>query len=94
MSTGPPSASAIPFVISGTAVTPPVPVSVAMPVPSRRIHPSSVNADAPSGAAGPNVTYALVPPNRTARLVAFGATVMLTVSLPVSTPSDAVSCST
>ena len=38
MSTVLPSTSAIPFVMSGTAVTPPVPVKVATPAPSRRIH--------------------------------------------------------
>ena len=37
MSTVLPSASAIPLVMSGTAVTPPVPVKVATPAPSRRI---------------------------------------------------------
>ena len=63
MSTVPPSASAIPFVMIGTAVTPPVPEKVATPAPSRRIHASSVNVDAPSCGAGPNVTYALVPPS-------------------------------
>ena len=56
MSTVPPSASAIPFVMSGTAVTPPLPVSVATPAPSRRIHASSVNVADPSCGAGPNVT--------------------------------------
>ena len=56
MSTLLPSFSARPFVTSGTAVTPPVPVLVATPVPSRRNQVSIVNVAAPSPGAGPNVT--------------------------------------
>ena len=94
MSTGPPSASAMPFVTSGIAVTPSVPVNVAMPAPSRRNHVSIVNLAAPSPGAAPNVTNAFVPPSLIALLVAFGLTVTLSVSLAESMPSEAVSFST
>ena len=45
MSTVPPSVSAMPLVTSGTATTPPVPVFVAIPAPSRLNHVSIVNVD-------------------------------------------------
>ena len=96
MSTVLPSTSAIPFVMSGTAVTPPVPVKVATPAPSRRIHASSVNVEAPSCGAGPNVAYALVPPSCSAMLItgATPSTTTVTVSLVENSPSLAVSVST
>ena len=56
MSTLPPSASAIPLVTSGMATTPPVPVLVAMPAPSRLNHVSIVSVDTPSPGAAPNLT--------------------------------------
>ena len=56
-----PSACAIPLVTIGIAVRPPVPVLVAMPVPSRLIQASSVNTEAPRPGATPIVTYALLP---------------------------------
>ena len=56
MSTLLPSVSAIPFVTSGIAVTPPVPLKVAMPAPSRRNQVSSVKVDDPSPGAAPKVT--------------------------------------
>ena len=56
MSTVPPSASAMPFVTSGTAVTPPVPVKVAMPAPSRRNHVSIVSVETPRPGDAPKVT--------------------------------------
>ena len=56
MSTLLPSASARPFVTSGYAVTPPVPVLVDTPVPSRRNHASIVNVADPRTGADPNVT--------------------------------------
>ena len=70
MSCGPPSVSAIPFVTSGTAVMPPLPVKVATPAPSRLIQASSVKVAAPRCGAGPNVTAALVPPRWMAELAA------------------------
>ena len=56
MSTVPPSASAMPLAMSGTATTPPVPVFVAIPAPSRLNHVSMVNVEAPRPGAAPNVT--------------------------------------
>ena len=56
MSTLPPSASAMPLVTSGTATTPPVPVLVAMPAPSRLNHVSIVIVVTPSPGAAPKVT--------------------------------------
>ena len=41
---------------SGIAVSPPVPVKVATPAPSRRNQVSIVNVDAPRPGAAPNVT--------------------------------------
>ncbi len=62
MSTFEASASARPFVTSGIALAmPPVPVEVPTPAPVRRNHSSSVNCEAPRPAAGPKVTYWLVP---------------------------------
>src|SRR2546422_3546600 len=94
MSTLLPSASARPFVTIGTALTPPVPVLVAAPAPSRLIQASSVNVEAPSPGAGPNVTYAFVPPKSIALLVAAALTATVSVSVPVSAPSLAVNIST
>ena len=56
MSTVLPSVSAIPLVTSGIAVTPPVPLKVATPAPSRRNHVSIVNVAEPRPGAAPNVT--------------------------------------
>ena len=86
------STSAMPLVTSGIAVTPPVPVKVPTPAPSRRIHASSVNLDAPSAGAGPSVTNAS-PLNRSP-LFALAATVTVNVSVVVSCVSLALSCST
>ncbi len=61
MSTFEPSASARPFVTSGIAVTPPVPVLVARPAPVCLNQVSSVNVAAPRAGAAPNVTYELEP---------------------------------
>src|SRR5207237_2987404 len=95
MSTLLPSLSERTFVTSGTAVIPPVPVEVVTPVPSRRNHASIVNVAAPRPGAGPNVTYALVPPKSIALLTGAAAvTVTLIVSLLASSPSLAVSIST
>ena len=66
MSTLLPSASAIPFVINGTAVTPPVPLDTVVPAPSRLIHPSRVNCAAPSPSAWPKVMRLVEPLNLTA----------------------------
>src|SRR6266545_5277193 len=64
MSTFEPSASARPFVISGTALAiPPVPVLVPTPAPVRLNHVSNVNCAAPKPGAAPNVTYWLDPLN-------------------------------
>ena len=70
----------MPFVTSGTAVMPPVPVKVATPAPSRLIQASRVNVAAPRCGAGPNVTEAFVPPNLMAELVGSGDTVTPIVS--------------
>src|SRR2546422_10007496 len=94
MSTLLPSASARPFVTIGTALTPPVPVLVAAPAPSRLIQASRVNVEAPSPGAGPNVTYAFVPPKSIAEPADGTVTLMVTVSVPLSAPSFAVSIST
>ena len=94
MSTGPPSVSAMPLVTSGMATTPPVPVLVAMPVPSRRNHVSIVSVETPRPGAAPKVTYTFVPPKSRARFTAFGFTVTVSVSAAERTPSLAVSCST
>src|SRR3989442_1818706 len=95
MSTGLPSLSDRPFVTSGTAVTPPEPVLVATPVPSRRNHVSIVNAAVPRPSAGPNVTYALVPPKARPLFAEDAAlTVTISVSPPVSAPSFALSINT
>ena len=56
MSTLLPSACAMPLVTRGIAVTPPVPVLVATPAPSRLIQASSVNVAAPRPGAGPSAT--------------------------------------
>jgi hypothetical protein len=56
------SASPRPLVISGAALaSPPVPVDVGVPVPSRRNHVSRVKLWTPRAAALPKVTYWLVP---------------------------------
>ena len=72
MSTVDPSASFLPFAISGsTFVSPPVPVpGSTVPVPVFWNHVSSVKEDAPSPGAAPNVTYWLVPLNWSAWLPA------------------------
>src|SRR6266550_8153556 len=89
-----PSAWAIPLVTIGIAVTPPLPVLVAAPAPSRLIHASSVNTEAPRPGATPIVTYALLPLRSIALLVAGAPTVIVTVSLALSAPSFAVSLNT
>src|SRR5438067_8595210 len=89
-----PSASARPFVTIGTAVTPPVPVLVDAPAPSRRNHASIVNVAAPSPGAEPNVTYAFVPPKSIALFVTAALTITVSVSVPVSSPSLALNIST
>src|SRR5256712_3952618 len=94
MSTLLPSFSARPFVTSGTAVTPPVPVLVATPAPSRRNQASIVNVAESSPSAGPNVTYALVPPKSIPLLVTAALTITVSVSLPASTPALALNIST
>ncbi len=72
-----PSTSAMPFVTSGTATTPPVPVFVAMPAPSRRNHVSTVKTEAPRPGACPNVTNAFVPPKSIALFDGFESTVIV-----------------
>ena len=62
-------------------MTPPVPVLVAMPAPSRRNQVSTVKTDAPRPGAGPNVTNAFVPPKSIALFDGFESTVIVTVSL-------------
>ena len=84
----------MPFVTSGTATTPPVPVFVAMPGPSRRNQVSTVKTDAPRPGAGPNVTNAFVPPKSIALFDGFESTVIVMVSFAVAAPLFAVSCST
>src|SRR6185295_1534114 len=63
MSTLLPSASARPFVSSGIAVTPPVPLDVLVPGPVFLNHNSSVKTCAPSVGAAPNVTRSSTPSN-------------------------------
>src|SRR5437667_12335677 len=94
MSTLLPSFSARPFVTSGTAVTPPVPVLVAAPVPSRRNQVSIVNVAESSPGAGPHVTYALVQPKSIPLLMTDALTLRVSVSLPASTPSLAYNITT
>src|SRR6185295_3405786 len=90
-----PSASLRPFATSGTAVTPPVPVLVAWPAPRCLNHASIVNVADPSAGAGPNVTYAPAPGNRSAVLLpAAAATVAVIVSDADSAPSLEVSLNT
>ena len=84
----------MPFVTSGTATTPPVPVFVAMPAPSRRNQVSTVKSEAPRPGAGPNVTNAFVPPKSIALFDGFESTVIVIVSLADAAPSFAVSCRT
>src|SRR3954469_18830501 len=89
-----PSDSDRPLATSGTAVTPPVPVLVVWPAPTRWNQASRVNCDAPR-AACPKVTYAADPGNRKALLTpAGGPTVTVMLSLPASAPSDAANMST
>src|SRR3989442_1468966 len=75
------SVSATPLVISGTALTPPLPVLAMTPGPSRLNQVSSVNDCAPSGDATPNVTRLLVPLNLSAVFTTTGLTVMVTLLL-------------
>src|SRR2546427_3995312 len=75
------SVSATPLVISGTALTPPVPVLAMTPGPSRLNQVSSVNDCAPSGDATPNVTRLFVPLNFSAVFTTTGLTVMVTLLL-------------
>src|SRR2546427_12196560 len=75
------SVSATPLVISGTALTPPVPVLAMAPGPSRLNQVSSVNDCAPSGDATPNVTRLFVPLNFSAVFTTTGLTVMVTLLL-------------
>ena len=56
MSTVEPSVSLRPLVTRGYAITPPVPVVVAVPAPCFMNHVSTVNADNPSAVVLPNVT--------------------------------------
>ena len=96
MSTVLPSTSAIPLVMSGTAVTPPVPVKVATPAPSRRIHASSVNVEAPELRRRPE-RHIRVGPAQLQRRVDHGRHAVhttVTASLVESSPSLAVSVST
>ncbi len=65
-----------------------------MPAPSRRNQVSIVNRDAPRLGAGPSVTNAFVPPKSIALFAGFALTVTVTVSLPLSRPSLALSRST
>src|SRR6266511_2500743 len=80
MSTFDPSASARPFVTSGIAVIPPVPVLVAEPPPVHLNHVSSVNCAAPSPGAAPIVTYWLDPLSSNACAVGGGGCGVATVS--------------
>jgi hypothetical protein len=70
-----------------------VPVLVATPAPSRLNHASRVNVAEPRPGACPSATIPEVPLRSTAVLLDAGLTVMVTVSLPVSAPSLAVSLS-
>src|SRR2546425_13028379 len=88
MSTLLPSASATPFVIRGTATTPPEPLDAVAPGPSRLIQPSMVNVLAPSPRAGPNVTRFVLPLNFNALLVTAAFTVTVTLALALAFPSS------
>ena len=83
-----PSTSCIPLVTIGMAVTPPVPVVVAVPTPSRLIQASSVNASVPRPGAGPSVTCALVPLKSMANL---GTSSSVVVASSLGPGSDAAS---
>ncbi len=92
MSRSLPSACAMPLVISGTATTPPVPVLVAMPAPSRLNQVSSVNVVTPRPAgpeACPNVTKSLTPSKRRAMSLAAPVTTTETSSETLNWPSVA-----
>src|SRR5688572_12412871 len=88
-----PSACAIPFVMSGMATTPPLPLDAVRPAPSRLNQVSSVNVAALRPGAGPNVTRLLTPSNRNP-VFAEVVTVTVVVSLMVNVPSVAVSANT
>ena len=75
------SVSATPLVISGTALTPPLPVLAMTPGPSRLNQVSNVNDCAPIGDAAPNVTRLFVPLNFSAVFTTTALTVMVTLLL-------------